>query len=111
MRQRKTLIAITFLASLFLVSCMGEIPVIGLDKSGEAFEAMLSTTKYKEELRNNLSAIQETVIPEMDAQSGKKRFHLRWVYVGLGVRGQIGIGEYFTLAGNIGFDLGFSNKE
>lgn len=110
MVRKGLLLAVPFVAALS--GCVGEIPVVGLDAEGKAIETMAPKRKFVAGLTENVDKMSDSVIPVADSeQYGRLMSGLRGIRLGLGLKGSAGLGDYWKLGGNIGFNLHFSNKE
>ena len=102
-----------FAGSLLLLtlSCSGQIPVVGFDAEGKLIETMMPQDKYVSQMSRGVTDITESVIPVAETQSQKLALSgLRGIRLGLGLKGSVGLGDYWKLGGNIGFNLHFANK-
>jgi len=89
---------------------MGTLPVVGLDANGKVIEQMIDRNKFKAQMTQSLLDLQESVIPVLDSEQTRRMLDLREAKLGLQIKGSAGLGDYFKLAGNIGFRLVFTNK-
>jgi hypothetical protein len=115
-RRKHVRAAQTALASLTLATLVtgcfgGEIPIVGYDAEGKAIETLLSKQKYVNQMSGSVRDMSESVIPVADDDRyGDRLSGLRGIRLGLGLKGSVGIGDYWKLGGNIGFGLHFTNK-
>ena len=110
--MKRLLLALAVPAALLLSGCQGEIPVVGQDAEGKAIETMVSHRRYVRQLADNVTQMSESVVPVADSEHyGRLLSGMRGIHLGLGLQGSVGIGDYWKLGGNIGFDLHFTNKE
>ena len=97
--------------SAVLSGCLGQIPVVGLDADGKLIETMMPQDRYVAQMSSGVTDMAESVVPVAETQSQKMALSgLRGVRLGLGLKGSVGLGDYFKLGGNIGFNLHFANK-
>lgn len=108
----KRMLAFLPLAAL-VTSCFGgEIPVVGYDAEGKAIETLLPQRKFVKQLATSVDDLSDSVLPVLDAdQYGRKLSGLRGIRLGLGLKGSVGVGDYWKLGGNVGFHLHFANKD
>ena len=91
--------------------CVGEIPIIGFDREGKTIESMVSESRYLKETGAGVNRMSESVVPVLDSEAyGRKLSGLRGIRVGLGLKGSVGLWDYWKLGGNIGLGLHFTNK-
>jgi len=94
-----------------LAGCSGQIPVVGFDAEGKIIETMMPHDKYVSQMSRGVSDMTESVIPVAETESQKIALSgLRGIRLGLGLKGSVGLGDYWKLGGNIGFNLHFANK-
>lgn len=99
------------LATLVTGCFGGEIPVVGYDAEGKAIETLIAKKKYVAQMTSSVQDMSESVIPvASDERYGARLSGLRGIRLGLGLKGSVGIGDYWKLGGNIGFAMHFSNK-
>ena len=96
--------------AISISGCMGTLPIVGLDKNGKRIEERIRRDKFVTKMAQSATDLQESVIPVMDSEDAQKMMNLREVTLGLGLKGSAGLGDYFKLAGNIGFRFVFANK-
>ena len=109
MRHTGTFVCLTLVA--LTVGCRGEIPVVGLDAEGKMIETLVPEEKYVAQMTENIDRLSESLVPVVDADDyGRLLSGLRGVRLGLGLKGSVGLGDYWKLGGNIGFHLHFANK-
>lgn len=98
--------------ALALTGCFGELPVVGYDAEGKVIETMIPKRKFVAQLSSSVDDIADSVVPIVDGKEyGRRLSGLRAIRLGLGLKGSVGIGDYWKLGGNIGFHLHFANKE
>lgn len=87
------------------------IPMVGLDKDGASVEILVSKTKYQENLKKAVFAVQTTALPVLQKRTEKKsEWMLRSAVFGLGVNPEVGIGDLkFGFLPR--FRIGFSNAK
>lgn len=90
--------------------CLGTLPVVGLDENGKVIEEMIKKRDYVNRLSSSVTDLQESVLPTLDGEEARSVNALRQAALGLGLQGTVGIGDYFSLGGNIGFRLVFANQ-
>ena len=110
MKQRSVTTWLLMPMAFGLFGCMGELPVVGLDDNGKPIETMIPQRKYVAQLSESMERMQQSVLPAVDSETARQLSGLRTARLGLGLKGEVGIGDYFKLGGNIGFRLGFTNK-
>lgn len=93
-----------------LTGCFGSLPIVGLDAEGKVIEQMIEEGKFKTQMSENLTNLQDSVIPVLDSEQTRQMLDLREAKLGLQLKGSAGLGDFFKLAGNIGFRLVFTNK-
>ena len=92
-----------------LPGCAGELPVVGLDADGKEISTMVPRHTYVQRMAGGVDEMQQSVLPAMDGRAARQMMRLRELRLGLSVKGEVGLGELFKLAGNIGVRLGFTN--
>jgi hypothetical protein len=89
---------------------MGTMPIVGLDANGKIIEQMIDQNQFKTKMKGAVTDLQETIIPVLDSDQARTMMDLREAELGLHLKGSAGFGDYFKLAGTIGFRLVFTNK-
>jgi hypothetical protein len=108
--RRSTVYCLPLAVVAALSACQGEIPVVGFDAEGKAIETMVPRRRYVTQLASNVDQMSESVLPVMDSDKATTQLGLRGIRLGLGLKGSVGLGDYWKLGGNIGFNLHFANK-
>lgn len=90
--------------------CLGQIPVVGLDEDGKVIETMIKKNDYVTRLKSSVTDLQDSVVPTLDSEEARGISALRQTQFGLGLSGEVGIGDHFNLGGNIGFRLVFADQ-
>ena len=104
-------ISAVLLCAASLCGCMGNIPVVGYDADGKIIETAIPQNKFVAQMGESVQKLSDTVVPVADSESyGRMLSGLRGVRLGLGLKGSVGLGDYFKLGGNVGFHLHFANK-
>lgn len=96
--------------ALVVSGCLGQIPVVGLDEEGKVIETMVKKNDYVSRLKASVTDLQDSVIPVLDSEEARGISSLRQTQFGLGLSGEVGIGDHFNLGGNIGFRLVFADN-
>ena len=71
-----------------------EIPLVGLDASGNSVELGVSKSKYTERMGTLISTVNESAIPALAHRPAAKALQLRTVVVGVGISTEIGLGPF-----------------
>ena len=93
-----------------VTGCFVHIPIVGLDENGKVIETMVKRNTYINRLTGSMTDMQDSVIPALDSEEGRKLMSMREANLGLHLKGEAGIGEYFKLGGQIGFRFLFANQ-
>jgi len=99
------------MALLLLTGCVGELPIVGLDRDGKVIDTAIRQGDYVEKMVTSVTDMQDSVIPILDDDDARSMMELREAALGLHLSGSVGLGDYFKLAGTIGFRLVFTNKQ
>jgi len=103
--------ALLFCAATTMTACVGQIPIVGYDMDGKIIETAIPKERYVQQMRERITDLSDSILPVVgNARYDEVNLHLRGIRLGLGLKGSVGIGDYFRLGGNLGFNLHFSNK-
>ncbi len=87
------------------------IPMVGIDKNGTEIEILVPKSKYQENLKKAVFAVQASALPILQKKSEKSSgWLLRTAVFGLGVNPEVGIGE-LKWGFLPRFRIGFSNAK
>lgn len=102
---------LTVISIVLLCACEGDIPVVGLDDDGREIETMVPSGALVERMSTTLGDVQESAIPSLDSERARKILGLRQARLGVFLTGSVGLGDWFKIGGNVGLQLGLSNKK
>ncbi len=91
MTLHKTLL---FSLPLFLTSCAGMMPLVGLDKNGDPVMERVDENQYTRRMANGLKDVKDSVLPALHTTDEDSFWQLRTAVLGLGVKVEGGIGPF-----------------
>jgi hypothetical protein len=94
----------------------GKVIVIGIDALGKSVGVDLPADRYRQSLVAGLSAVNSSIRPALSEKvalpnpSSQKTWNLRTIGVGVGLKGEIGLGPIFSISLSPRLRLIFTNS-
>jgi hypothetical protein len=101
----------SILVGLLAVGCTRNgIPLIGMDDHNKYYEYMVDDKEYAKNLKMLFESSDQAIKPALEESVKKSSWSLSTVVVGLGLKGEAGVGPVLTISVSPRFRLAYSNS-
>ncbi len=108
MKINPSWIPLALAASAVSCSPIGSIPVVGLKNSGN-FDILVNKSDFESQLSENISAIDQQLLPRLDKFQASSAWQLDAITVGIGISGEGG-SDIFGVEGELGIGITFERQ-